>query len=488
MDDPIRLLSIGAAQGDLTLKPRLPQSWQVDEVITLGAAIAALQSQTYHCICLFPHFSLANMPALWQALEQQAIPLLIFESAASPRPASTPLSQTSDTSFGLTPVLISLLGDKVAQGLAPLIHETQAILVLPPSASQPRTRARAQLHLDPAAIAESWQQVPIESAQGGTLGILAMGNWHRPRPFSAEACDLLAALAEQAAIALSNAQLIQALEEREEQLAAQNEMLQRQNEELARQRQQIQNQNLKLIEATQLKSQFLATMSHELRTPINAITGFSQLLLRQRQYPLHGSQVDMLTRILNNGKHLLALINDILDLSKIEAGRMTLHLESFNLMSLLTITVDELASLAEQKGITLTTHTHLINPIVVNDSSRLRQILVNLLSNAIKFTESGFVKVTLMEKGSNCLEISVQDTGIGIAPEHLREIFREFWQADQSISRPYQGTGLGLAICYRLLQMMNGKIEADSQVGQGTTIWIQIPRVIEKAAPSNPKA
>ncbi len=320
--------------------------------------------------------------------------------------------------------------------------------------------------------------VPIESAQGDALGVLAMGNWHRPIAFEPEDCEFLAALAEQAAIAISNAQLIQTLGEREERLAAQNEILQRQNEELAHQRQHIQHQNLKLMAATQLKSQFLATMSHELRTPINAITGFSQLLLRQRQYPLHASQADMLERILNNGKHLLALINDILDLSKIEAGRMTLHLESFNIQDLLTVTVAELASLAKQKHLTLSIDAQVNNPVIVNDSNRLRQILVNLLSNAIKFTEAGSVKVMLLEPNPQVLEIAVQDTGVGIAPNHLQQIFQEFWQADQSTSRRYPGTGLGLAICYRLLQLMGGKIKADSQVNKGTTIWVEIPRSV----------
>jgi signal transduction histidine kinase len=204
----------------------------------------------------------------------------------------------------------------------------------------------------------------------------------------------LIAFGEQAAIAIDNAQLINALEEREERLAFQNTLLSQQNQERESQRQQIQLQNLKLREAAQLKTQFLATMSHELRTPMNAIIGFSQLLQRQQ---ITDSQRDMVGRILNNGKNLLALINDILDLSKIEAGRLDLKLDKFNLSNLLQVTTAELRSLSEQKQIELIVHCHLTNDTIVNDSARLRQVLVNLLSNALKFTDRGSVLLEAKE-------------------------------------------------------------------------------------------
>ena len=320
--------------------------------------------------------------------------------------------------------------------------------------------------------------VTIESAQAGRLGVLAIGNWEGNPAFDEDDSRMLVAFGEQAAIALNNAQLINALEEREERLEMQNAILARQNQALENQRQQIQSQNLKLIEAAQLKSQFLATMSHELRTPMNAIMGFSQLLLRQNQ--LCPAQLKMVDRILNNAKNLLALINDILDLSKIEAGRLELKREQFNLYDLLTATTSELRSLADQKQLLLSVKSHLKNPWVINDSVRLRQILINLLSNAIKFTDVGAIEVEVWGLANGCLVISVRDTGIGIAPDNLSHIFEEFRQLDQSSTRRHAGTGLGLAITQWLVQMMGGTISVESQLEAGSTFRVELPRWVEK--------
>ncbi|MCY7321273.1 MAG: GAF domain-containing protein [Phormidesmis sp. CAN_BIN36] len=320
--------------------------------------------------------------------------------------------------------------------------------------------------------------VTIESAQAGRLGVLAIGNWEGNRAFDEDDSRMLVAFGEQAAIALNNAQLINALEEREERLEMQNAILAQQNQALENQRQQIQSQNLKLIEAAQLKSQFLATMSHELRTPMNAIMGFSQLLLRQNQLP--PAQLEMVERILNNAKNLLALINDILDLSKIEAGRLELKLERFNLYDLLTATTSALRSLADQKQLLLSVKSHLKDSWIVNDSARLRQILINLLSNAIKFTDVGAIEVEVWGLANDRLVILVRDTGIGIAPDDLARIFEEFRQLDQSSTRRYAGTGLGLAITKWLVQMMGGTISVESQLEAGSTFRVELPRWVEK--------
>jgi signal transduction histidine kinase/DNA-binding response OmpR family regulator len=328
----------------------------------------------------------------------------------------------------------------------------------------------------PASFPAALCVVAIESPQGGRIGVLALGNWGDGEAFDDEDLRLLIAFGEQAAIAIDNAQLINALEEREERLAFQNTLLSQQNQELESQRQQIQLQNLKLREAAQLKTQFLATMSHELRTPMNAIIGFSQLLQRQQ---ITDSQRDMVGRILNNGKNLLALINDILDLSKIEAGRLDLKLDKFNLSNLLQVTTAELRSLSEQKQIELIVHCNLTNDTIVNDSARLRQVLVNLLSNALKFTDRGSVLLEAKEISPDRLVITVKDTGIGIAPEDIPYIFEEFRQIDQTMTRRHAGTGLGLAITKWLIQMMNGHITVTSQVGKGSTFRIDLPRVAQ---------
>lgn len=319
--------------------------------------------------------------------------------------------------------------------------------------------------------------VAIESAAAGRLGVLLIGNWQSPEAFDVEDRNLLEAVGEQAAIAINNARLINALEEREERLGVQNEILASQNRELETTRQQIERQNLQLIEAARLKSQFLATMSHELRTPMNAVIGFAQVLLRQRTATLNSTQVDMVERILNNGKNLLALINDILDLSKIEAGRLQLKLEEFDLVRLISATIAELLPLAEQKQLPLSFHVALDDPVVVNDSTRVRQVLVNLLSNAIKFTETGTVEVTLSQTSTEVI-VRVKDTGVGIAESELEHIFEEFRQVDQSTTRQHGGTGLGLAITRSLVNMMQGAISVESQLGQGSAFIVRLPRQV----------
>ncbi|KJH72545.1 PAS domain S-box protein [Aliterella atlantica] len=319
--------------------------------------------------------------------------------------------------------------------------------------------------------------VAIESATAGRLGVLLIGNWQDPEAFDVEDRNLLEAVGEQAAIAINNARLINALEEREERLGIQNEILASQNRELEITRSQIERQNLQLIEAARLKSQFLATMSHELRTPMNAVIGFAQVLLRQRTATLNPTQVDMVERILNNGKNLLALINDILDLSKIEAGRLKLRLEEFDLVKLISATLAELRPLAEQKQLPLRFQVQLADPMVVNDSTRVRQILVNLLSNAIKFTDTGTVDVTIGQTPDRVI-ISVKDTGVGIAESELEHIFEEFRQVDQTTTRQHGGTGLGLAITRSLVNMMQGAIAVESQLEQGSTFTVSLPRQV----------
>ena len=335
----------------------------------------------------------------------------------------------------------------------------------------------------------------IESVQSGRLGILAVGNWGTNSTedfslaFNQEDQKLLKAVGEQAAIAIDNARLIKSLEEGEERLEQKNKVLAQKNKELERQQRQIKLQNVKLLEAARLKSQFIATMSHELRTPMNAIIGFSQLLLRQVRNILKPQQVQMLERILSNGKALLALINDILDLSKMEAGRLELRLEQCNLKAVISNTVEELRSLAEEKEISLTFTCELKNSLITNDSNRLRQVIVNLLSNAIKFTEEGSVTVSASELEENWLKITVQDTGIGMTKEQTSKIFEAFRQVDQTLTRKYQGTGLGLAITDSLVELMGGKITVSSEINQGSKFEVKIPRYVkdsENASPSSP--
>jgi signal transduction histidine kinase len=265
------------------------------------------------------------------------------------------------------------------------------------------------------------------------------------------------------------------------------DLLVEQHQSLEQQRQQIHQQNLQLTHAAELKSRFLATVSHELRTPLNAILGFSQMLLRPSKGQLSDKQTEMVQRIFANGKNLLEMLNEVLDFSRIEANRLDLKPESFNLEHLIATTVGEMRSLAVLKHLTLATEIHLQNAVVFNDPVRLRQVLVNLLSNAIKFTDAGKVWVEAKEISPDRLSIAVHDTGIGIAPEHVAYIFEAFRQVDQTDTRKYAGTGLGLAITQTLTQLMGGTITVTTQLGQGSTFQIELSRhaeSVDSCAPS----
>ncbi|MGF1542014.1 MAG: ATP-binding protein [Pleurocapsa sp.] len=259
-------------------------------------------------------------------------------------------------------------------------------------------------------------------------------------------------------------------------LVANNELLKLKNQELEKQQQQIKSQNLKLQEAYNLKSEFLATMSHELRTPMNAIMGFSQLLLRQYPDPLSEQQKILVERIFNNSKNLLNMINEMLDFSKIEAGKLESNPQQFDLVNTINLTIEELRSLALQKQINLVAEIQLKDRFLTQDANFIKRTLINLLSNAIKFTETGEVRVKAWEIEGDTIAIAVNDTGIGIAPEDIVKIFQAFRQADQSFTRRYSGTGLGLAITESLVKMMGGKISVQSQLGEGSTFTVEIPR------------
>lgn len=238
-------------------------------------------------------------------------------------------------------------------------------------------------------------------------------------------------------------------------------------------------QNLQLQENARLKSHFLAIMSHELRTPMNAIVGFSQLLMRQNCPPLAKSQANMVERIFNNGKHLLKLIEDILHAAKIEADKLDFTPQELNLAEIFDEIRAEYYHLIEKKKLDFEIVLDLSNLVVVSDRDCLRQVLVNLLSNAIKFTDTGHVKITAWKLPSEQIAISISDTGIGIAPEDMARIFG-FCQANQTITRQHGGVGLGLAVSDRLVKLMQGQIRVESQLNQGSTFTVILPCQLEK--------
>ncbi|HKN10871.1 MAG TPA: GAF domain-containing protein, partial [Pseudomonadota bacterium] len=275
-----------------------------------------------------------------------------------------------------------------------------------------------------------------------------------PGEFSKNTVDLLQTFGAQSVLAIQNARLFHEIEQKSRQLA----------------------------EASQHKSQFLANMSHELRTPLNAIIGVTEML-REDAEALK-QDTEPLDRVLGAGRHLLALINDILDLSKIEAGRMELHLESFPLVPLIEDVAKTMEPMAAKNRNRIVVDCPPDLGIMHVDQTRFRQALLNLASNANKFTEHGTVAIAAQSQrldGRDWITIAVTDTGIGMTPDQMGRLFQEFSQADASTSRKYGGTGLGLAISKRFCQMMGGDITVESTPGQGSTFTIRLPRTVESS-------
>ncbi len=268
-----------------------------------------------------------------------------------------------------------------------------------------------------------------------------------PGRFAPEVVELLKTLAAQSAIAIQNARLFSELEDKSRELEA----------------------------ASRHKSEFLANMSHELRTPLNAIIGFSEVLGERMFGELNDKQAEYVEDILSSGRHLLALINDILDLSKVEAGRMELELSRFDLPAAIGSAVILVRERADRHGLGLEVSVDERLGLFVGDERKIRQVLLNLLSNAVKFTpEGGRVAVRAAPAGG-AVEISVSDTGIGIAPEDQEAIFQEFRQVGTDYARKREGTGLGLALARRFVDLHGGRLGVKSRPGEGSTFTFTIP-------------
>jgi signal transduction histidine kinase len=236
----------------------------------------------------------------------------------------------------------------------------------------------------------------------------------------------------------------------------------------------LQALNNQIEAASTAKSQFLANMSHEFRTPLNAIIGFTEVLQDQIPGPLNAEQLEYLGDVNNAGQLLLRLINDVLDLAKVEAGRLELFYESFPIAQTVREAVTALRAAAEKKGITLQLNLPPDLGLISADQIRLKQILFNLLSNAVKFTDRGGVSVSAtVEDGQ--LHLAIADTGIGIRPEDMQRIFVEFSQVDASHARRHEGTGLGLALSKRLVETHGGRIWLESEFGTGSVFHVLLP-------------
>ena len=336
---------------------------------------------------------------------------------------------------------------------------------------------RTQLQLSPdegAGAAGSLALVPLRSGERlvGLVAVVGAG------ALTADARAALAQAAPNLAIACERESAHQNTRRLAVEVRRAAQRLETQNAKLEEQHQELTRLNAELDRAGKLKDQFLANVSHELRTPLNSVIGFSDLLLTMAspESPLTDTQRDYLETIARNGRHLLDFINELLDLSKIAAGRMQLSLEPLALDALFREVADSVRAQLEAR-----THKLAIEPesetlLVTADRGRLRQVLLNLLSNAIKFTIDGGRITLSAQLAGDRVRVAVSDSGIGIAPEDQEKLFREFVQLDGSPSRRYEGTGLGLALSKRLVELQGGAIGVDSQLGKGSTFWFTVPR------------
>ncbi|MFS8065554.1 MAG: response regulator, partial [Byssovorax sp.] len=277
------------------------------------------------------------------------------------------------------------------------------------------------------------------------------------------------------------------LQARNEELQAQDEELRAQSEELTAGQGELELRNEELGRASRLKSDFLASMSHELRTPLNAVIGFSDLLLAGDYGALDPAQEPVIRDVLGAGHQLLTLINDVLDLSKIEAGRVEVSAVPIDIAATAAQGCKLLASAAARKSVRLINRVPEGVLFAAADPDRLRQVVVNLLSNAVKFTpEGGSVMIEAAAEGGR-VRLSVIDTGIGIAAADVPKLFVPFTQIDSGYARRFQGTGLGLSICKRLIELMGGDIGLTSELGKGTTLSLTLPASSEEVKPAGPR-
>jgi signal transduction histidine kinase len=301
--------------------------------------------------------------------------------------------------------------------------------------------------------------VPLVHA-GEAIGVILIRR-REVRPFTERQIELINTFADQAVIAIENTRLFEEVQSRTRELAKTVEDLEI---------------------ASQHKNQFVANMSHELRTPLAAILGYAELIQEGFYEPQGPKSLDALTRIRSNGKHLLGLINTVLDIAKIESGQFTLNMTEYAIESVVETVRAATESLAQNKKLTLTTSVDKSLPVGLGDEQRLTQVLLNLVGNAIKFTDAGEVSISAGARNGH-FSVSVTDTGPGIPLDQQDRIFEQFHQVDSSMTKAKGGTGLGLAIAKQIVEMHGGRIWVVSTPGKGSTFQMEVPTRAEFRKP-----
>ena len=332
------------------------------------------------------------------------------------------------------------LAPNAETGLAKVIRTGETVFMPDVTEAFVAAQARSPEHL--AAILESnirsLMIVPMV-ARGHIIGAMTVASATAARPLDQGSLALARDLARRAAVAIDNAQLYQAA-----------------------------------VVANETKANFLATMSHELRTPLTAIIGYDELLAEGITGQVNDAQREQLDRIKVNARQLLALIEEILLYTRVEAGRESVHLEEVQPKELVDDAITTVAPMAQKKHLSLTAETIAPALTLTTDGQKLRQMLINLIENAVKFTEQGRVTVRAFARGTDVV-FEVQDTGIGIAPEHLEHVFEEFWQVEQTKTRTVGGSGLGLSTTRRLAKLLGGEVTVESQLQVGSTFRLVLP-------------
>jgi signal transduction histidine kinase len=454
------MLQEGGAIGCICLRRRDPGAFtprQIELLETFASqAVIAIQNVT-----LFTE--------LRESLEQQTataeILQVISSSPTDVAPVMAAVAKAAVRFCGTDDVLISL---RKGDSMVVATHEGPLEAYVGETSPLDRTRLsgriileRQTLHLPDVAAADPTEfATTIRLAhehkfsallgapmlrEGGAIGCILLRK-AEPGPFTSRQIELLETFAAQAVIAIQNVTLFTEIQEKSRQLEV----------------------------ASQHKSQFLANMSHELRTPLNAIIGYTEMMADGLYGDVPEKAQGVLERVQANGRHLLGLINDVLDLSKIEAGQLVLAMEEYSVADMVATVLSATESLARTKGLTLGSDVPAGLPTGTGDARRLTQVLLNLVGNAIKFTDQGSVEVRAAQADGR-FELSVVDTGFGIAPEDQAKIFEEFQQVDNTSTRKKGGTGLGLAISRRIVELHGGRITVESDVAKGSTFKVTIP-------------